>query len=65
VLALNELAVPFEPAGIKLVAQDGVDRAHRHLGAAPRIKEACRVRLARRSLQRNVAAGIPLEHSAA
>jgi len=33
-LALNELAVPFKPAGIEAVAQDSVNRAQRHLRAA-------------------------------
>jgi hypothetical protein len=45
VLALDELAVPFEPARIEPVAQDGVNRAHRRLGAALGIGEARRMRL--------------------
>ena len=53
VLALNELPVPFEPARIEPVSQDGVNRAHRDLGAALGIGEPCRMGLARCFLQRN------------
>jgi hypothetical protein len=38
-----------------------VDGAHRHLGVALGIDEARRVRLARRLLERNVAARVPFE----
>jgi hypothetical protein len=58
---LNQLAVPFEPAGIEPVAQDGVDGTYRHLGAALGIGEARRMHLAGGLPQRNVAARVPFE----
>jgi hypothetical protein len=48
---LVEVAVPLELPSTESIAKDGVDRANRHLRAAPAMDEFRRARLLRRLLQ--------------